>query len=197
MVAILAFGSLIDDPGTELKSVTVDRRVVQTPFPVEYGRFSGSRAGAPTLVPVENGGAPVKAMLLVLRGDVDVQEAKNILWRRETKRVGSGRPIPERNNPTGNSVLIKKLPEVEGVDDVLYVDFPPDGKIRTPTATDLALAAVKSARALSDDEDGITYLQKAMQAGIETPLTAGYQATILELTQTNSLEEARAKIRAV
>lgn len=66
MIAILAFGSLIDDPGSEIESATLEVRSTRTPFPVEFARISGSRCGAPTLVPVSLGGASVKAKLLVL-----------------------------------------------------------------------------------------------------------------------------------
>jgi hypothetical protein len=52
IIGILAFGSLIDDPGEEIANViSGDPIIVETPFPVEYGRFSLSRGGAPTLVP--------------------------------------------------------------------------------------------------------------------------------------------------
>lgn len=196
MVGILAFGSLIDDPGTELRSVTVEKRLVQTPFPVEYARFSESRAGAPTLVPVENGGASVKATLLVLRGDVTLENGKNILWRRETKQVGSGKPFRERKRPTAKTVLIQQLASLDGVDEVLYVDFTHDGKLQAPTASELALAAVKSASTLSNDEDGITYLRHVKESGIETPLTASYERAVLDLTRARTLEEAREKVRA-
>lgn len=40
-IGILAFGSLIDDPGEEIANVISGHSItVETPFPVEYGRFS-------------------------------------------------------------------------------------------------------------------------------------------------------------
>lgn len=196
MVGILAFGSLINDPGCELSAAIVEKRHVRTPFPVEYARLSKSRSWAPTLVPVEDGGASVSAILFVLRGDVSLETAKNMLWRRETKQVGSDKYYRELKKPTAKTVLIKELREFEGIEHVLYVDFTPAGKLQTPTASELAASAVNSARALSTDEDGITYLRNAMASGVVTPLTASYEKAVLELTSANRLEDAREKLRA-
>ena len=76
---ILAFGSLINEPGPELNARIVMRIKTQTPFPVEYGRYSGrTRGGAPTLVP-HTKGAPVRAEILVLDDDVSVARgARNL-----------------------------------------------------------------------------------------------------------------------
>lgn len=64
-IGILAFGSLIDDPGQELLNVIVEKiEDVITPFKIEYGRRSSKRGNAPTLIPVSNGGQKVKATLL-------------------------------------------------------------------------------------------------------------------------------------
>jgi len=59
-IGILAFGSLLDDPGAEISRL-IERRIepVTTPFKVEFARASISRDGAPTLVPVDQGGAAV------------------------------------------------------------------------------------------------------------------------------------------
>ncbi len=59
---ILAFGSLIDDPGQEILDVENCRIDCETPFNVEFARKSGkTRSYAPTLIPVEQGGKKVKA----------------------------------------------------------------------------------------------------------------------------------------
>jgi len=56
-LGILAFGSLIDRPGWEIEQAIVTRKSgIRTPFSVEFARSSRTRAGAPTLVPVEAGG---------------------------------------------------------------------------------------------------------------------------------------------
>jgi len=79
MIGILAYGSLITHPGQEISSV-LDHVIpdVMTPFPVEYARKSGTRAGAPTLVPVPIGcGTPVKAVVLVLKKYTRKKKAQN------------------------------------------------------------------------------------------------------------------------
>ena len=63
-IGILAYGSLIDDPDIEIAAATAEiTRGVQTPFSVEFTRSSTTRGGAPTLVPVDVGGAQVAAII--------------------------------------------------------------------------------------------------------------------------------------
>lgn len=50
-VGILAYGSLISDPGTEICAVIMRRIPTMTPFPVEYGRFSATRGALPPSFP--------------------------------------------------------------------------------------------------------------------------------------------------
>jgi len=195
VVAILAFGSLIEEAGIELDSVIVDRPAVRTPFAVEFARLSGSRDGAPTLVPVENGSL-VDARLLVLDGSVSLAAAKDMLWRRETRNIGSGRGYREPDPSTTNSVLVRESNAFvdDGYDIVLFVDFADSGK-ETLDANELAAAALQSARARADNMDGISYLRIAKDSGICTRLTADYEAAILRLTETDSLAEARDSVR--
>jgi len=86
MIGILAYGSLITHPGQEIESV-LDHVIpdVMTPFPVEYARKSGTRDGAPTLVPVPiGGGTPVKAVVLVLKKYTrkkKVSSTKKATWK--------------------------------------------------------------------------------------------------------------------
>ncbi len=80
-VGILAYGSLISDPGIEIHPQIVRRVPTTTPFPVEYARISEKRGGAPTVVP-HSSGNPVKAEVLVLSDSVLLAEAANLLWRR-------------------------------------------------------------------------------------------------------------------
>ena len=60
------------------------------------------------------------------------------------------------------------------------------------TAQELARCAVNSAKnpKVEPRENGPSYLIRAKEAGVITPLTAQYEAAILELTGTPSLEEA-------
>ena len=84
-VGILAYGSLISDPGAEISSVTARRiRNVRTPFRVEYARKSRKRDYPPTVVPVAEGGAQVRAEIPVLDDEVAVEKAEH--------SYGGGRP---------------------------------------------------------------------------------------------------------
>jgi hypothetical protein len=197
-VGIFGFGSLIADPGEELANATVSRLEAETPFAIEYAHSSThTRSGAPTLVPVKSGGAKVKATIFVLKDSVSDQEAADILYRRETRQIGSGKAYKPPSKPGPNTVLVATAPNVKGVAKVLYTDFPDSGKLLNPTAKQLAELAVGSARSKDVPEgmDGISYLMNAKKAGIITPLTADYEKEILKLAGTASLEDALKKTR--
>jgi hypothetical protein len=191
-VGILAFGSLINDPGKELLPKIIIRIKTPTPFEVEYGRYSQTRGGAPTLVP-HAVGASVSAEILVLNDAVTVAEARDMLWRRERRKEGTGEPYVEGTSP--NSVLVREWPDSPCVTAVLYTDFRPDGKIEQPTADDLAKRAIQSVKTAKAGEDGISYLMNNIGAGVKTPLTTDYEAEILKQTKTHSLQEALAKAK--
>ena len=87
-IAILAYGSLIDNPGPELSRWIVDRGFVETPFRVEYAWASRKRGGAPTLIPVTEGGSKVPAVLLILAPTLLESEAKDMLWMRRNRSKG-------------------------------------------------------------------------------------------------------------
>jgi predicted acylesterase/phospholipase RssA len=202
-VGILAFGSLIRDPGDELRPLIVRRIKTTTPFPVEYGRYSkGTRGGAPTLVPHPRGSG-VAAEILVLKDSVPVEHAVNMLWRRETRTTDPSRGYPAGTEP--NSVQVRRLPKLEDIETVLYTDFPDAGKEASPTADELAEAAIVSAaaevkRRVKDEartgQDGITYLAQAMATGIRTPLTESYCTAILQRCRAATLAEALEKVRS-
>jgi hypothetical protein len=197
-IGIFGFGSLIADPGEELASATASRVDAETPFAVEYGRTSQrTRGGAPTLVPVKTGGAKVKATIFVLKDSISEHEAANILWRRETRQVGSGKTYRRPAKPGPNSVLVAASRNFMGLDKVLYTDFADSGKLVNPTAAQLAEMAVGSARNhdVPEGMDGISYLMAAKKAGIETPLSANYEKEILRITGASSLEDALTKVR--
>lgn len=188
-IAVLAYGSLIDDPGSELGPLITGRQDVQTPFPVEYARSSQSRTrgGAPTLVPFDDGSA-VAARLLLLDHTVSLAEVKDMLWRRETRKdVGRYEP-PTRSG--ANTVLVEELDRFEGVDSVLYTRIAPN--IVPLTAERLAELAIQSARnpGVTRNENGIAYLRRATLAGVVTPLTAGYETAVLRRLRADSLEHA-------
>jgi len=192
---IFGFGSLISDPGQELVDATASRQPLETPFAVEYGRSSNTRGGAPTLVPVQTGGARVKATVFVLKDSISEQEAMNILYRRERHMVGSGLVYKPSVRGGKNSIVVAAWPNLIGLEKIFYTDFHDAGKLVNPTPTSLAELAVESARnrEVPEGNDGISYLMNARKAGIVTPLSAGYEREILRLTGSSSLEQALAK----
>ncbi len=106
-IGILAFGSLINDPGAEIEASIVGRKLnIRTPFNVEFARSSMGRGGAPTLVPVRRGGSPVSGQILLL--NVSEKEAKDRLWRRELNKVGKGGNYIHRDRPGPNTLIIER-----------------------------------------------------------------------------------------
>jgi hypothetical protein len=192
-LGILAFGSLVSDPGFELEKLIKFRLKTLTPFPVEFGRYSKTRGGAPTLVK-HDAGAPVAAEILVLEDVVSFEEARDMLWRRERRREGSGEKYKE--GTSADSVLVREERNSPMVGSLLYTDFNLQGKELSPSAAKLAAQAVDSVKKAKIDEDGISYLRNAMAAGIRTPLTEAYQEAILEQTGARSLNEALRKVKS-
>lgn len=197
MIGILAFGSLIEEPGSEIAGITVDRRNVLTPFNVEFARSSETRYGAPTLVPVDKGGSSVRSLILVCADSVTQGQGIDMLWRRETRQVGTGKHYTVPKKPTAKSILIRSLQGFAGLDYVLYTDFYEIGKIQNPTAKDLAKLAIASAKRSVNKEgiDGISYLISAKRSGIATTLMPEYEREILRQTDSQSLEQALNKLQ--
>jgi hypothetical protein len=191
-VGILAFGSLIDNPGKEIEAALVGRKAnLVTPFSVEFARTSKKRGGAPTLVPVKRGGRPVRAQILPL--DTTEEEAKDCLWRRETDKVGEGGHYVHRTNPGPDTLIIDLYENFEGVPIVLAARFA--ATIAPLTAKHLADLAITSVASAEFGRDGITYLINAKRDGITTPLSASYEKEILRRTETADLKQALHKLR--
>ncbi len=192
-IGILAYGSLIPNPGAEIAAVTVDRITgVETPFRIEFSRSSRVRDGAPTLVPVERGGACVSGVVLVLHDSVDETAAQDMLYRRERNRVGSGDRYADVDPANPDGAFLGRLDGFAGLDVVFHAAL--RANIEVPTPELLARLAIASAAAPSGavDRDGIRYLMDARQSGIVTPLMPEYEAEILRRTDGRDLEEARA-----
>ena len=190
-VGILAYGSLIDDPGCEIEAVISSKREdVQTPFNVEFARCSSTRGGAPTLVPVEEGGAQVKAVILVLKERASLDEAKDMLWRRETNNIGTGQCYERPASPEQDKVFVEHLNDFGGISSVIYTRIA--SNISPLTAPQLAELAIQSATSAhgAEKRDGISYLISAKRNGIVTPLSTAYEKEILQKTQSRDLEEA-------
>lgn len=136
---ILAFGSVIGNPGAEIEAALAGRKLnVCTPFGVEFARSSTRRGGAPTLVPLEQGGTQVLAQILLV--NVSEQEAKDRLWRREIDRVGKGGHYAQHSNPGANTLIIDRYENFEGVGVVLAARF--SATIMPLTAARLAELAI-------------------------------------------------------
>jgi hypothetical protein len=194
VVGILAYGSLGEDPGEEIEPLVIKKvENVQTPFRVEFARTSRTRDGAPTLVPVSESGAQVKAKVLVLEECVSESEATGMLWRRETRREGSSERYESLSQPDMNTVLVRRLEDFEGLDLVLYAEI--GANILDPNPRKLAELAIRSASSEAGrrGRDGITYLIGIKKNGVETPLMPEYEREILRLAGTETLEQARAK----
>ena len=190
-IGVIAYGSLITDPGRELKELEAERRFgIRTPFRVEYARTSEKRGGAPTLVPVIQGGAYVDAVLIVLRPRTSIELARDVLYRREIHSVGELAKCYSPSAGNKNQVFVEVIPELFGVDHVLYTRLEPNIANLSPDT--LAEKAIASARTEfgTKREDGISYLISALASGIRTPLTDAYASKILEKTSTESLEMA-------
>jgi hypothetical protein len=191
-VGILAFGSLIDDPGAEIEAALVGRKFnVRTPFNIEFARATINRGGAPTLVPVPQGGASVLGQILLV--DVSEEKARDRLWRREVNKVGQGGHYIRRIDPGPNTLIIDRYENFEDVGVVLAARFP--ATIRPLTAAHLAELSIESARRDRAGRDGISYLKNAKRNGIRTPLSDAYEHEILRRTNSRDLNEALRKIQ--
>ena len=192
-IGILAYGSLIPDPGAEIGPVTARRITgVETPFRIEFSRSSRVRDGAPTLVPVERGGDRVSGVVLVLHDSVTETAARDMLYRRERNRVGSGDRYADVDPANPDSAFLGRLDGFAGLDVVFHAAL--RANIEEPTPELLARLAIASATAPSGPvgRDGIRYLMDARQSGIVTPLMPEYEREILRQTGARRLEEARA-----
>ena len=120
-IGILAYGSLIDDPGYEISDLIIDRIKCVTPFSIEFARLSSSRDEAPTLVPVASGGKQVGAIILVLKEDIPKPVAESLLWNRERHKIGSTQTYSRPSNPKKNAILIESLSNYMEVETVLHI----------------------------------------------------------------------------
>ncbi len=195
-IGILAYGSLIPNPGAEIGAVTAGRVTgVETPFRIEFSRSSRVRDGAPTLVPVDKGGGKVSGVVIVLRESVTETAAQDMLYRRERNRVGSGDVYADVDRTNIDSAFLGRLDHFVGLRVVFHAAL--RANIDEPRPEMLARLAIASAAAPSGAvaRDGISYLRAAKQSGIVTPLMAEYEREILRQTGGRSLEKALAIAR--
>ena len=199
-LGILAYGSLIDEPGDEIAGATAEilREGITTPFPVEFARSSRTRAGAPTLVPVTVGGTRIPARIYILHGNVSEEEARDMLWRRETGRRGRRPNSAAHSNPGPNEVIIKSVADFQGVGTVLYTSIAANIVQLTPKQlAALALNSARSAEVAAKGRDGISYLMAALRNGVRTELSAAYEEEVLRQAGAATLADAIERVRFV
>lgn len=197
-LGILAYGSLIDEPGNELEPLIIDRINCTTPFNVEFARLSASRSNAPTIIPFE-AGSTVKAVVLVLDDQrVTYSQAQSMLWRRETRATDTAKTYKAVKEPGPNKVTILELNNFSGVSSVLYTAIGQNMGMMN-NAENLAAFAIQSIlnEAGEEKKDGIHYLLAAKKNGIVTKLSVPYELAILKQTGTKSLEAAITKLDAL
>jgi hypothetical protein len=198
-IGILAYGSLINDPGNEIKELLIEKRNgILTPFHVEFAHKSKTRDWAPTLVPVEDGGSCFEATLLVLDENTELGYAKDILYRREIDQIGNKNKHYIPNPSNENQVYVEPLPEslgTFGIEYVLYTKI--KANINPLTPDNLAQLAIESAKkeAGKNRKDGISYLIEMKENRIHTALSYDYEQKILEKTNTSDLEKAWQNVR--
>lgn len=170
-VAIMAYGSLIDDPGPELAAVITSSTPRLTPFPVEYARASPRWGGGPVLVPHPAGG-PVRGRLLGLAESVELGVAVDMLAAREGLPDGRGVVLVDCDEP--RAVLAAALPR----------------NLPAPDMRPVELARRAIASAATGPRNGVVYLRRAMDSGIITPLTRRYAAAVCAILGVDDLEGA-------
>jgi hypothetical protein len=177
-IAILAYGSLLDEPGPELAALTTGREPFTTPFPVEYGRASERWNGGPVLVPHPQGG-PVEGALLLLAAGVELGQAVEVLRAREG--APDARGIVEVATERPLTVLAASLPR-----NLPLPDMEP------------ARLAERAARSVAGGpRNGVAYLRRAMASGVRTPRTAAYARALLEMSGAATLEVAERRLLAL
>jgi len=202
MIGILAYGSLIANPGIEIQVATTQMIFdLETPFAVEYARLSIRRNDAPTLVPVPfTVGDSVKALILLLDTQVSLAEARHMLYRRETNRVNDQKvkynDDKQRADPGRLVIELDTMADVP----IIYTRLAANIPIILDASASLEQKAAELARLAVESlnqetycarRDGIQYLSDNITAGVSTQLTPLYQHAILQQTGTPDLGSAR------
>jgi hypothetical protein len=188
-IGILAFGSIVESPGAELAAATIRRTEVETPVAIEFARSSRTRDGAPTLVPVSEGGARILATVLILDDSVTADDARTMLYRRETGR-------PADISSVSRAYWIAELADFAGTSTCLYAAFAPN--IEPLTAEVLADLAIRSAAASAGAQhrDGISYLLQQKRREVMTPLLTPYEEAVLAHVGAKDLPAAWERVRS-
>jgi uracil permease len=200
-LGILVYGSMMGDPGKEIKRYVQTTIPVITPFAVEYARKSKNRINAPVLVPVKEHGAKVKAQILILKPEISEQMACDLLYRRAINFVDEPAVVySDKDKHENNGLDIQYLENFESVEKVFYTAFAPNiVNIINPAispdekAKELAYLAIESLTldTFCMHRDGIRCLIEDISSGIKTPLSEFYVREIINRASANNLNEAR------
>ncbi|MBU4502272.1 MAG: hypothetical protein KKA79_06755 [Nanoarchaeota archaeon] len=189
-IAILAYGSLIWEPGEEIKQHIIAVVDCITPFNVEYAQRSyKSRGGAPTLTKISGIGNKTRAKLLVLDYHNTIEGKKKVyslICQRENTPKKEWNDEAEPPKP----IYITNL---EDYDSVFYCAFKGEPE-NTITSENLVNWAKESVIACNKEgkieNNGVRYLINCYKNGVVTPLTEEY---IQKLGGTN-VEEIEKRI---
>ncbi len=192
-IGILAYGSLINDPGEEISNLEINRIKCITPFRIEFARTSSTRNGAPTLIPSEklNIGNKVNGIIIVLNNETPVELAKSILWRRERHKVSEKEEYNKPDKITKNKVIVEELKNFMGVETVLYTSIGSNIEEKITPKLLAKLAIDSFVKDFESGKDGISYLLSAKENEIITELSLDYEKEILLKTGKESLQDAK------
>jgi hypothetical protein len=176
-IAIVAYGSLIYEPGEALAELVQETEPCRTPFPVEYGRHSRKWGGGPVLT-VDPRGEPVDGLRMVLKPGLPLGRVIDVLALREG--ISSAEGIIQIDQPGPLAHLTCALPR-----NLATADMDPAA---------LARRAASSVR--NGDLNGVAYLREAVQAGVRTARTDAYVAALLAISAAADLLEAESLLLA-
>lgn len=182
-IAILAYGSLIWNPGDEIKQHTISVLDVICPFKIEYARKSSTREDAPVLVKLSDEPGKTNAKLFVT--DLHTSD-ENKAFVKEM--------IRQREDCGEKYVKVLEKP-LKKFSVIFYADLPKNmDKVNINELADLAIKSVEKCKKKGKPEkNGIRYLLNNIKSGVITELTDSYANKIMEITKTDSLEEAETK----
>src|SRR5688572_6882429 len=178
-VGIFGYGSLLSEPGDDIRPHIVERIPHLSPWKIEYARRSEGRGGGPTLIFHQAGGAVDGQVLVLDVGANRLAEVRVWLWERENK--------PKQR-------CIKEM-RLAGLDHVLYCDIESNIRDVDLNADSLARFAIESVSS-KPERNGIAYLARNIEMGLTTPLTYAYQDAILRLTGCSDLGEAESQVKS-
>ena len=173
-VGILAFGSMAGEPGAELAGAVTRRIAVQTPFAVEFARSSRTRDGAPTLVPVREGGAHVPQRSL--------SSMTLSPWPRRVPCSTGGRPDASTTGVPGPGRLDHRAGGLRGNQHLPVHRSPAEYPAAHRGQARRARGAQRGRPGRRRAARRHLYLQQQKRRGLVTPLMPAYEEAVLERT---------------